>query len=331
MTKSTSLCRVVLFFTSLIYANSIIAGQSISHYLDLSAKQLQFYEQSNIKILGALQIDRHTYNENQLGEFSGLAWDNDQNLLYALSDRGYLIDLLPIFNHGKLVNVELIAYHRLKDVHGKKLVHKFADSEGLALVNSNNNKLNDTELIISFERVPRIVRYNVDGDFLANIPINKALKNIQNYSSPNKSLEAITIHDKFKIITGPERPLLNSTQNTITLYSSGDTTWAFKPSNENYGSLVGLTTLPDGRLVALERIFPGILAGVSNVIHLITLTNNRLKQKELVKIEPTDGYLNENFEGITWHKKNHFFIISDDNDNLFQHTVLMYFEIINLD
>ena len=331
MTKLDYLCRITLFFGCLIFANTIIAGQIICSYLDLSAEQLQVYEQNNIKILGALQLDRYTENENQLAEFSGLAWDHDQNLLYALSDRGYLIHLQPIFDKDKLVNVELEAYYLLKDVHGKNLVHKFADSEGLALVNSNNNKQNDTELIVSFERVPRIIRYTVDGDFISNTPIHNVLNNIQNYSSPNKALEAITTHDKFKVITGPERPLVNSAQNVLSLYTLGDAQWSFKPGNENYSSLVGLTTLPDNRVIALERLFPGILAGVSNIIHLITLKDNMLEQKELVKINPSDGYFNENFEGITWHKENRFFMISDDNNNLFQRTILMYFEIMNLD
>ena len=93
---------------------------------------------------------------------------------------------------------------------------------------------------------------------------------------------------------------------------------------------MGLTTLPDNRLIALERTFPGIFAGVSNVLHLITLEANALKQETLVKLNPSDGYFNDNFEGISWHEKNRFFMISDDNDNLLQRSILIYFEIPDL-
>lgn len=322
--------RIIILFICLNYSSLIIAEQSIGKYLDLSSAQLQHYEQNNFKILGAVQLERDAGPNHQLMEFSGLAWDHDQNVLIILSDRGFVIHVNPIFKKDKLVDVELLSYHHLKDAYGKKLVYKAADSEGLALINSKNNINDDTELIISFERHPRIVHYTIDGKFISDNPIHNALNDIINYTGSNKALEAITLHNQFNIITGPERPLDSSTNNLLSLHTLNSKKWFFTPDNDNYGSLVGLTTLPDNRLIALERIFPGVFAGVSNVIHLITLETNSLKQETLLKLQPSDGYFNDNFEGITWHKNNRFFMISDDNDNLLQRTVLVYFEIPSL-
>ena len=322
--------RINICFVCLFFAHSSVAEQSIGSSLGLSIDQRHAYEQKNIKILGAFQLDSHTATGKKLMEFSGLAWDEDENLLYALSDRGYVIHLRPTFKDTVLTDINFIADYPLKNKQGKNLVHKHADSEGLALLNSNNGKKNDTELIVSFERIPRIIHYTVTGDFISKEPINNVLNDIQNYSSPNKSLEAITVQPQYKFITGPERPLVNSKKNQLALYTLDKEKWSFTPYNENYGSLVGLTTLPDGSLIALERIFPGILAGVTNVIHEIKLNDKSLSQKKLVLIQPSDGYFNENFEGITWHKDNRFFMINDDNDSLLQRTVLVYFEIPSL-
>ena len=323
--------RIILLFICLICASPVSAQQSIGKPLDLSSVQLQFYEKNNFKILGVIQFDRGVNPNLKHMEFSGLAWDHDQNILIILSDRGLVIHVKPVFRKDKLINVDLLSYYHLKDAYGKKLMNKNADSEGLALKNSRNNNFGDTELIISFERHPRVVRYTTDGDYISNMPVNNALNDITNYAGENKALEAITNHNQFNIITGPERPLNDTMNHSLSLHTMNNKKWFFTANNDKYGSLVGLTTLPDNRLIALERIFPGVIAGVSNVIHLISLDTKLLKQKTLVKLKPTDGFFNDNFEGISWHKNNRFFMISDDNDSIFQRTILVYFEIPDLD
>lgn len=322
--------RLFIFFSCLAHNPFVSAENSIGIRLDLSIEQLQNYQQKNFNILAVIQFQRQTNTGEPLMEFSGLAWDHDQNLLYALSDRGYITHLKPIFKNGQLSNVQLLAYYKLKDRNGKALTGKSSDSEGLALLNSRNKKTDDTEFIISFERIPRIIQYTTDGDFISEKQINNSLKDITNYSGANKALEAITLHEKYNIITGPERPLKQTADHSLSLHRLNDTQWSFKADNDKHGSLVGLTTLPDNKLIALERIFPGIFAGVSNVIHLITLSDNAIEKETLLKLRPTDGYFNENFEGISWHEENRFFMISDDNDNLLQRTILIYFEIPSL-
>ena len=321
--------RRILLFLCLIYSSFVAAEQSIGNALTLTPAQLEFYEQNNFKILGVLQLDSNIATNYRLVEFSGIAWDNDEQDLVILSDRGFIIHTKPIFNKNQLIDIELLSYHQLEDKNGKKLRHSASDSEGLALINSKNNRYNDTELIISFERKPRVIRYTSEGKFISRKSVTNVLNDINNYKSPNKALEAITLHNQFNIITGPELPLDNNS-NSLSLHTLSDKQWFFRAYNEKYGSLVGLTTLPSNKIIALERIFPGVFAGISNVIHLISLDENSLKQETLLKLQPADGYFNENFEGISWHKKNRFFMISDDNDNPFQRTLLIYFEIPEL-
>jgi len=322
--------RKTLLIFCLLYSSFVNAGESIANTLTLTPLQLNYYENNNFKILGVLQLKSQIDPEQRLTEISGVAWDNDEQKLILLSDRGFIINTKPVFSGNNLNGLNLISHHTLKDRKNKKLKGSSSDSEGLALLNSNNNRFNDTELIVSFERKPRIVRYTTEGKLIKQETLNNSLNNIKNYKGANKALEAITEHEQFNIITGPERPLKNNTD-SLSFHNLSTKEWLFKPDNQNHGSLVGLTTLPNNQVVALERSFPGIFAGVTNVIHLITLNKNTIKQEQLLKLRPSDGYFNENFEGISWHKKNRFFMVSDDNDNPFQRSLLIYFEIPSLE
>ncbi len=323
--------RISLLFFFLTFADQVIAERDISNYIDLPQDQLQQLERNNFKVLGVLKLDQDAGQDYPLMEFSGLSWDHDEDTLIILSDRGFLIRTKPVFANGRLIELKMLSYHHLQDKNGKKLKHAAADSEGLTLINSKNNVIGDTELIISFERQPRVSRYAPDGTFIADEPLNNELNDIKNYAGANKALEAITIHKQFNIVTGPERPLKSTHNNLFSLHTLNKETWYFTPDNEDYGSLVGLTTLPDDRLIALERIFSSIFSGVSTAIHLITLGQDSIKTKKIASIDPSTSYFNDNFEGITWHKSNRFFMISDDNDNIFQKSLLVYFEIPDLD
>lgn len=316
-----------LFFLCLFYSGYTTADQSIARPLQFTSSQLENLQKKNFNLLGALQLKSAVSPDQRLMEFSGIAWDNDEQSLLLLSDRGFIVHSKPVFTGNKLTDLSFIAYHRLLDKKGKALRYKPSDSEGLALINSNNNRNNDTELLISFERIPRVLRYTTDGKFLSQETISNELNNIKNYKSENKSMEAITTHKQYRIITGPEQAL--DKNDSLSLHNLNDKEWLLSGESKQYSSLVGLTTLPNNQLIALERIFPGVFAGVTSIIHLITLNHDSIKQQRLVKLNPEDGF-NENFEGISWHKDNRFFMISDDNENIFQRSLLIYFEIPSL-
>jgi hypothetical protein len=47
-----------------------------------------------------------------------------------------------------------------------------------------------------------------------------------------------------------------------------------------------------------------------------------------VTLDAGMGHRVDNFEGLSRHRGNHFFMVSDDNDLFVQQTLLLYFELL---
>src|SRR5512143_619940 len=59
-----------------------------------------------IRLLGVLRLPQVAVNGLPLHELSGLAWDEDAGLLYAVSDKGLLFHLRPVFSDDRLSDVQ---------------------------------------------------------------------------------------------------------------------------------------------------------------------------------------------------------------------------------
>ena len=163
------------FFLFLLQVNTSFAEQDIANRIDLPYPQLQQLEQQNFKLLGLLQIQDDAGVDFPLMEFSGLGWDEDEKSLIILSDRGYFIHTRPVFNGDQLNKLTLLSYHHLKNKNGKKLRGKYADSEGLALING-------TQFILAHAITALTkMRYLLD---LADLAGAMSIEGMQGSSSP---------------------------------------------------------------------------------------------------------------------------------------------------
>ncbi len=194
----------------------------------------------NVRLQGTVRLMPKELNGFKPRELSGLAWDADEGLLYAVSDDGFLVHLRPVFDAGILERVYLDDAFPLRGQDGVPVKKKYADAEGLVARHTRNGIAGDTELIISFERKPRLVRYTPQGDYVAATPLPEILRDGSRYSGRNKELEALTELDDFGLITGPERPLKDSDQSKIPLYSISGHTWLYAPVDAEHSALVGL-------------------------------------------------------------------------------------------
>jgi len=264
-----------------------------------------------------------------VSELSGLAWCEDENILYALSDNGYLLHLRPVFNEIELTDILLLDGYALLDEKGKPLKWKKADSEGLSIVNNNNNVIDDTELLISFERIPRIIKYKTNGEFIEEINLPEKLRDISNYRSENKSTEALTHHNELGLLLGNEYPLIDTEYGNLSIYSISGDKWIIPAQNKSHGGLVGMTTLINGDLLILERAYTSIVPQFEITLHRLSIIENKPTREIIITILPEQEIFNDNFEGITRHTGNKFFMVSDDNNHPFKRTLLVYFSVIN--
>jgi hypothetical protein len=317
-----SLCIVTCLFTQVAAAESIarIEYPTMSIKDDVGAEL--------IHVQAVAELSNITVNGSKVSELSDLAWDNDEQLLYALSDNGHLLSFKPVFNDNKFVELSMVNGIALHDDKNKKLRWKNSDSEGLALINSSNNIQGDTQYIISFERLTRVIQYNQKGFIEKQLEIPEKLRKISNYRSENKSLESILFHDQLGLIVGSEYSLKDEDKTQLGFYTLDGKFWSF-PAYFHDGALTGLATAKDNDLLALERVYGGFFSGFKVALHHLHITEDHIEDKVIALFLPSEDFFNDNFEGVARHKDDFYFMISDDNNHPLKRTVLIYFKYTN--
>ena len=284
----------------------------------------------DLRLLGILELPTQSVNNVRLSGLSGLAWDEDENLLYAMSDHGVLFHLRPVIRNGQLTDVTLVQTATLIDPRTRRPVRwKRSDSEGLDILNGRNGKKGDTELIVSFEREPRLARYRTDGRHIADIPLPEVLRDAKRYRGNNQMLESVCVHPREGILVAPEQPL-DDEKGTTRLFRLDGNSWRFT----TLGGVVALECLPNGDILIMERDYSTLSLRWTITLRLLQLPantplNSMLVAKPLATLDSDKGLRIDNFEGLTRHRGNRFFMVSDDNDVFIQRTLLLYFELTN--
>ncbi len=122
-------------------------------------------------VQSTVAIPPHTVNGIKIAELSGLAWDNDEQLLYALSDKGHVFHFRLTLEGNRIKAVDPVYAANLTDKDGEQVKKGRRDSEGLTLLNAANGKRGDTQLVIAFEGVPRIIRFTPQGQAMNNVEL----------------------------------------------------------------------------------------------------------------------------------------------------------------
>jgi hypothetical protein len=286
----------------------------------------------HILFLGMLQLPNPKVGGMRFSQLSGLAWDDDDGILYAISDKGYLFHLQPAFENGVLTGLKLLKAVHLRELgSGKPLKGTRADSEGLDILKRRNGRKGDAELIVSFERFPRIVRYRPDGYAISEYPLPTPLNDARMYQNSNKMLESVCADSKLGILIVPEVPLKGEHQGVTRIFNLDRKFWVYPLPTGN--RISALECLGNNRVLVLESNFTGLLGRLEVFLKLATLSPNAsptepVPVETVVAFDSGKGHQLDNFEGLARHRGNRFFIISDDNDLFFQRTLLMYFELL---
>ncbi len=278
------------------------------------------------KIISTYHLEPRQLDDIVIAGVSGLAWDEDENRLYAVSDIGYVYHFKVAIKENNIDDVTLTAAYPLLDGAGRPLRRKFNDAEGLDVVNAHNRITGDTELIVAYERRPRVLKHLPDGTFLSEIPIGKTLMSKKNYRKPNKSLETVLHHSTLGLLLGSEVAM--SGQNTMqhNVFShNGDKSWAFSVAVAN-ASFTGMAEMGNGDLLVLERTFDDIVKPFRIFLRQLKITDcgarSICETKFLAVLKSQQEHNLDNFEGLAKIDDHRYLMISDDNENDTQRTLL---------
>ena len=284
-----------------------------------------------VRLLGAVRIKAKKVKGEKPRELSGLAWDADENLLLAISDDGLIVHLRPDFEGDLLTGVKMTAIYPLLSADGQPLEERLRDAEGLVGRNMSNGIQGDSILYISFEETPRIDKYSMTGEYLDSLDLPAMLQARQNYAGDNQELEALTEHPQYGMITAPERPLRNSGTQFFSLYGVDGSIWHYPSLDHEHSALVGMDTMPNGNLLVLERRFASMFQPIVFALRELQLAHPEQHEarlvRDVIKFSSTDGWKIDNFESVTHHQNDRYFVISDDNESVFQKTLLVYLQV----
>lgn len=326
----------VLLLSALLFASLAAPAGAQDRVITLDTRPVLLSEQpkatdrgGRLRALGMLELPETTIHGLRLSQLSGLAWDDDDGMLYAISDKGALFHLRPVIREGKLAGLQLLKAVPLRETDGKLLKGRRADSEGLDILKGRNGRKGDAELVVSFERFPRVVRYRPDGTVIGEYPLPAPLNDRKSYRDNNKMLESVCVDEKLGVLTMPEDPLVNERSGYTRLFRVTGDSWLVPATGEFRPSAI--ECLGNGRVLILERDF-GRLLGRAVALRLATLagdgsTESVAAVETVALMDTAQGYQIDNFEGLTRHKNTRFFMVSDNNDLFVQRTLLLYFEL----
>ncbi len=247
---------------------------------------------------------------------SDLAFDGKSSL-YALSDQGHVFELYFVLANKRIETLSLRNAFRLKDKKAQVLSKSKRDAEGMDFL--------DGHLVISFERKPKVSMFDLNGVKLKNFEIPSVLRDINNYQGKNSALESVVMHPEFGMITAPQRPLKHGDENKHTLFSHKKRC-SFKADAD----ITAIETMSDGSLLVLEREFR--LFGLGRTIWLkkvpiVECEGTLCPVEILARLNSSDGWTLDNFEGLTRVGKKSYLMISDDNGSFLQKCILVLFEV----
>lgn len=321
--RSRLFLAVLLFFS---------VAALVAETVDLSLQHEVGEQFMGVRLKGTVKLENMSDKGMAVGEMSGLAWSETKQVLYGVSNDGYLFHLKPTFSSsGDLVDARLLAAFPLLDRRNRVLKGRWRDAEGLALVKKGGRE----SLFISFEAEHRIEEYDPQGHWVATHPRPERLSDVRRFHSMNKGMEALAHHPKWGLLTSTELPLLQDDPNVQVIYSlDGKAVWRYRRSDHASASVVGLEAMPDGRLMMLERSFSSVFQPITISLYTLDLSpscvNNdtELCDKELLaNFSSDEGWNIDNFEGLSFVSGNGYFMISDNNRMWLQRTLLSYFTV----
>jgi len=297
--------------------------------VDISPYDVDPRHYMKIRILDQRSLSYPNIDGLHFFGISDLAYDARRRRLYLLGDqKGSLFVFRASFGE-KIDSLEPLYAVELTGKGGKAFRRWRRDSEGMTLDRRGR-------VLVSFEGHPKIGRFDRRGRMQKRYRLPPELRNAKNYRSRNKSLESLALHPRYGLLTAAEWPLKRERPKDQAIYALSGRVWHFKAEPDRGSAVVAMEVMDDGTILVLERAYSGLYNPVVITLKKVWLKgcHRRRKGKRsvcrsevLAKFSSADGWQVDNFEGLAKVGKNRYVMVSDDNDNFFQRTLLLYFEV----
>jgi hypothetical protein len=267
-----------------------------------------------------LQLD--TVNGVGVTELSDVTYLPQRQELFFISDRGRLFRFRAQFGSHAMTLTPLDG-HRLHTPDGKHLKRSKSDSEGLAVDRQGR-------LWVSFEGKSRVAHVATDGRIVRSVSLPKALRDVKKHRSRNKGMESLAWHPKYGLIAALEYPPKGTKKHHQTLYALSGKEWHFRAENIRGTAVSAIEVMDDGNILVLERAFDKrqlALVITLKKVYLDDVRKGRCRTEILGQMSTARGWSLDNFEGLARVAPHHYIMVSDDNGNFFQKTLLIYFAI----
>ena len=310
------------FFILIIFAS--IKIYALMSDTDISPWGINKKSYMNIEILDQKVISFDNIEGKKFSEISDLTYDKKRNIFYMVSDEGYLFTLKVRFKNDKIVSLNPLSGAIIKRTKKRNFTRIQRDSEGVTLDSKNR-------LIISFESRPKIGIFNKNGILQRLYKLPHQLRYRKNLRHRNKSMEGVAYHPKYGIISANEYPIKTQDKKVQSLYSLRGKEWRFQMSNAKNSAITAIEVMDDDNILVLERAYSGLFEPFVITLRKVYIKNCKrekmCKTKVMAQFNSSNGWRVDNFEGLARISKNRYIIISDDNDNFYQDTIMIYFKI----
>jgi len=274
-----------------------------------------------------------TSPNKHFGGLSGILVSDDGERFVAVSDKGFWVTGELTYDQGRLSGVQNVELAPLLDPNGTPVIGKLmADAEAITGTLSTDPESTST-LQVSFERQHRVWSYPFASDGFDARPTATSMPEDLATAKPNGGLESILE------ISSDQSALVAITESTVDgdgnlkgWIVAGAETHAISLKPNGPFSPTDLAQLPGGDLLVLERRFSpltGVGMGLRRIPAASLKGSDALDGPQIIHLGVP--YTVDNMEGLSIRTdqdgRTLLYIVSDDNFNPLQRTLLMMFEL----
>ena len=308
-----------------LLAALLLALPARAETIEVNASTARLHDDRHVDSIGALRWRAGfslTSDDPDFGGLSDLAFTPDGRLLLA-GDKGHWFDAQPVMENGRLAGLGDVRKGAYRKLDGDPVtVGRHKDGESLTLI--------DRVPVVGFEQLHRLRAYPDGLDAAAErVPDPEGLAR----ASANKGAEALVQLADGRLLLLVEARLSDGDRDYTGWLRGTDGRWRALTFARTPGyQPTGAAQLPGGDLLVLTRAY-NPLAGARVRLQRIPLETvapgARLDGPVLAHFRAP--YIVDNFEGVATRRiagETRVYILSDDNFNFLQRTLLLEFALV---